>query len=221
MFFESRAHEERWSNMISCASDQDWLHGAVYYLIALTQLPLSVCYDEANDSIRHDALSFETLSKSERCAIALAYDILNKDNSTYVFDILDYEEEWLVYYVEALRHCHSYWCLKYAMVYLYDPSEEHPTERYRFPEPLQAMLFAKLLSVIYKNEGHKLLIMYDDNDYTDLVVSNQKHSVNSQITIGDENIEKTKLKTEFFVRYVSLGMPVKYRLPQNMFDKKE
>lgn len=223
MLFKNRAHEERWGNMLVQVIRQDVLHCAVYYLIAMIDLSLEECYDEDKDKIRPEILKLEALTQGEQCTIALAYDMLNGDDSTSAFDILDYDEDYLPYYVEALRNCHPYRALKYAKVFLLDSLRGSLKEKYRFPEPCQALLFARLLfNAIYKNEGYELLVMYDDKDLTYLVASNHKHDIKSLKSIEDDcgvdNVEIKKLRMELWIRLTGLKMPVEYLSPEKSFD---
>ena len=149
---------------------QDPLHRAVYYLIALTELSLEMCYDEEADKIRLEVLTLKGLTEGQKWALELAYDMLNKGKSLKAWSIANYTKEFLPYLVEAARNSHEYYLLNYAKVLVVDRTsgDGECIEKHRFPELFEALLFASSLFGHLENPNHDVEVWFDGENLTHL-----------------------------------------------------
>lgn len=218
MLFRDKEHEIRWGDMLMSVIRQDPLHRAVYYLIALAGLLLGDWYDEVNDRIKIERLRAVDLDWSSRCAVALAYDILNKDKGTNAFPLLSYSREWLPYFVVALEMCHDYTVINYAKVYIVNQESGSIVERFRFSETLQALLFGSYLYGKIDSRILKIQIWDKGDDLSFIVEEGKKTYVpnltNHRKHVCDERKAKEdKLAFELQLRYSGMQYEIDLKDP--------
>ncbi len=216
MLFRDKEHETRWGDMLMSVIRQDPLHSAAYYLLALAGLLLGDWYDEVNDRIKIERLRVVDLDWSSRCAVALAYDILNKDKGTNAFPLLSYSREWLPCFVQSLEMCHDYTCLNYAKVFVIDQKCGLIKEKFRFSEALQALLFGGYLYEKIDSHTDKLQIWDSWDDITFIVEDEKKTYAQDKTNYrkhvcDEEKAKEDKLAYELQLRYTGLQYEVDHR----------
>ena len=194
MLFRDKEHEIRWGDMLMSVIRQDPLHRAVYYLLALAGLLLGDWYDEVNDRIKIERLRVVDLDWSSRCAVALAYDILNKEKEAHMFPLLAYYKSWLPYFVQALEMCHDYTSLIYTKVFVVDKQSGCISERYRFSEALQGLLFGSYLEDKIDTNRYELQILYKSNDIAFILKEGKKLTSRGKLTSANALVTRRSLK---------------------------
>lgn len=192
---------------------QDPLHRAVYYLLALAELLLWDWYDEVNDRIKIERLELVDLDLPTCCAIWLAYDILNKDKEAHMFPLLAYYKSWLPYFVQALEMCHDYTSLIYTKVFVVDKQSGCLSERYRFSEALQGLLFGSYLEDKIDTNRYELQIWYKSNDIAFILKEGKKPHEQSKThkrkrACDEEKVKEDQLAFEFQLLYSGLQYEV-------------
>ncbi len=225
MLFRDREHEDKFGDILRHVVQQGPLHRAVYYLIALTHLPLESCYENETGEIKPEALLLGSLTPGERDALALAHDLLKQDDAHHAFRLLGSPKEWTPYYVEALRHYPDYDSIHYAKVFVIGEISGDCITKYRFPEECEALLFARCLYEQLDNEHLQIQVYFKNLDLTYLagieggIRTHKLGKAPQRKTVRSvKEIENYKLRMELFVRYTALNLPIEYRAERSAFE---
>ena len=209
MIFRNDSHKKVLDDIMRRVVWQGPLYRAVYYLISLAELPFEEWYDKANNRVRIELLGSQTLDKSASCAIALAHDIMHEGKGVQAFNLLDYPQEWLVYFVQALEACYDYSLINYVNVFVVDKQSGRRVDKYRFPEMYSAWLFSQFLRKRINSDGYEVRVLKKHEGTTFLLdqrtVANDHNDRGEKLNLyTTENAEKEMLNFELYVRYLCL-----------------